>query len=143
MPAVREILIGRRAGEHVLLSVRGRLFPEGDDADWLWTSLAVRVVGFSCQQEGNLRASELRRFRSDVERLDDAAVTAATLSTEDEWVTIELTADGDRKVTARLRVRDAAEPPNELRCTLPGLEPAGLVATIESLLEVERAYPPG
>ena len=140
MPGVREILIGRRSGDHALLTVRGRLFPEDDASDWLWTSLAVRVGGFGCQLEGNLRAAELRQFRVALERLYDASTTDAALTTEDDWVSITLAVDGDRSVIGTIRVRDEASPPNELRCGLAALEPASLSATIESLHEVERSF---
>jgi hypothetical protein len=143
VPGVREILIGRRSGDHALLTVRGRLFPEDDASDWLWTSLAVRVGGFGCQLEGNLRAGELRRFRVALERLHDASATEAALTTEDDWVSIRLVSDGDRSVTGMVLVRDEASPPNELRCGLPDLEPASLPAAIESLHEVERSFTTG
>lgn len=91
MPAVREILIGRRTGDHVILAVRGRLFPEGGDPQSLWTSLSVRVGGFSGQLEGGVRADELRRFRSGVEGLRDGSATIATLATEETLVEVERT----------------------------------------------------
>jgi hypothetical protein len=140
VPAVREILVGHRSGDHALLAVRGRLFPEDADSDWLWTSLTVRVGGFGCQLEGNLRAGELRRFRAALERLHDGATSAAALATEDGWVALELSSDDDRRVSASIGVRDHATPPNELRCAIQGLERDGLLATIESLGEVERTY---
>jgi hypothetical protein len=141
VPPVREILIGRRSDDHLLLIVRGRLYPEGDDADWLWTSLSLRVGGFGCQQEGNLRAEELRSFRAAVETLVDGASSSAALATEDRWLAIELSSTSESAVDARIEVRDEASPPNELRCGLADLEGAGLIATIESLADVERAYP--
>jgi hypothetical protein len=140
VPAVREILIGYRSGDHALLTVRGRLFPDDDDSDWLWTSLTVRVGGFGCQLEGNIRADELRRFRAALEQLSDATGSEAVLATEDGWVTIALAAAGDQAITGTVRVHDQASPPNELHGTLPTLEPAGLTAPIESLHEIERTY---
>jgi hypothetical protein len=141
VPPVREILIGRRSDDHLLLTVRGRLYPEGDDADWLWTSLSVRVGGFGCQQEGNLRAAELRSLRAALEALVDGAVSKAALATEDRWLTIELSSTSETAVDARIEVHDDASPSNELRCGLADLERASLIATIESLTDVERAYP--
>jgi hypothetical protein len=141
VPPVREILIGRRSDDHVLLTVRGRLYPEGDDADWLWTSLSLRVGGFGCQQEGNLRAEELRSFRAALETLIDGAASTAALVTEDRWLAIDLSSTSETAVEARIEVRDEASPPNELRCGLADLERASLIATIESLADVERAYP--
>jgi hypothetical protein len=141
VPAVREILIGRRTGDHVLLAVRGRLFPEGDEADWLWVSLTVQSGGFGCRRDGNLQAADLRRFQAGLEDLQEGAATAAVLATEDDWLAIEMTPDGDDGVAARVRVRSDGPPPAELGCGLADLEPAGLVTTIESLADVERAYP--
>jgi hypothetical protein len=141
VPPVREILIGRRSDDHVLLTVRGRLYSEGDDADWLWTSLSLRVGGFSCQQEGNLRSEELRLFRASLDALVDGTARSATLATEDRWLAIELVSANETAVEARIDVRDEASPPNELRCGLADLERASLIATIESLVDVERAYP--
>ncbi len=141
MPPVREILIGRRSDDHVLLTVRGRLYPEGDDADWLWTSLSLRVGGFSCQQEGNLRSEELRLFRASLEALVDGTASSAALATEDHWLAIELPSTSETTVKARIDVRDEASPPNHLGCGLADLERASLIATIESLVEVERVYP--
>lgn len=141
MPPLREILIGRRSDDHLLLTVRGRLYPEGVDADWLWTSLSVRVGGFGCQQEGNLRSEELRLFRASLEALVDGTTPSAALATEDRWFAIELASTGETTVKARIDVRDDASPPNELGCSLAELERASLLATIESLVDVERAYP--
>jgi hypothetical protein len=141
MASVREILIGRRSDDHVLLTVRGRLYPEGDDADWLWTSLRVRVGGFGCQQEGNLRAEELRAFRAALEALVDGTASSATLATEDRWFAIELASASETAVEARFDVRDESSPPTELCCGIADLGRASLIATIESLVDVERAYP--
>jgi hypothetical protein len=141
VPPVREILIGRRSDDHVLLTVRGRLYPEGDDADWLWTSLSLRIGGFSCQQEGNLRSDELRLFRASLEALVDGTAPSAALATEDHWLAVELAPTSETSVKARIDVRDEASPPNELGCGLADLERASLIATIESLVDVERAYP--
>jgi len=142
VPAVREILIGHRAGDHVVLAVRGRLFPEGDDPDWLWTSLTVRIGGFGCQLEGDVRAAELRRFRTGLEELHDRSATEATLSTEDDWLSLELVSAADA-IGVALRVHDQAAPPNELRGRLDGLSRDSLVTAIETLHEVDRAYPSG
>ena len=143
MPAVREILIGRRAGDHVLLAVRGRLFPADQDEDplWLWTSLTVRLGGFDGQLEGGVRADELRRFRTGIEGLYDRSATVATLATEDGWLTLDLTSPGADAVDVELRVHDQGTPPNELRGALSELSRESLVAVIESLVDVERAYP--
>lgn len=141
MPAVREILLGHRTGDHLLLTVRGRLFPDSVDAPWLWASLTVRAAGFGCRRDGNLHTDELRRFRAALEELHESGGAAAELATEDEWLTIGLSRDGDGSVAARVRVHDDGPPPAELRCGLSDLTPAGLMTTIESLAAVERSYP--
>jgi hypothetical protein len=144
MPAVREILIGRRADDHVLLGVRGRLFPADQDEDplWLWTSLTVRLGGFSGQLEGGVRADELRRLRNGIEALYDRSATVATLATEDGWLTVELTSpEAADTVEVELRVHDQDTPSNELRGALYELSRESLVTVIESLVDVERAYP--
>ena len=146
MPAVREILIGRRAADHVLLGVRGRLFPADQDEDplWLWTSLTVRLGGFSAQLEGGVRADELRRLRTGIEALYDRSATVATLATEDGWLTLELIApEAAETVDVELRIRDQDTPSNELRGALAELSRESLAAVIESLIDVERAYPVG
>jgi hypothetical protein len=141
VPAVREILIGRRTGDHVVLAVRGRLFPEGEDPDWLWTTLSARLGGFGCQLEGGVRAAELRGLRTRLEGLHDGSATEAALATEDDWLSLELASDADA-IGVVLRVHDqAGPPPNELRGHLDGLSRDSLVAAIETLREVERAYP--
>jgi hypothetical protein len=139
VPPVREILIGRRTGDHVLLTVRGRLFPE--DPDWLWTPLTVRVGGFEGRVEGGVRADELRRFRAGLEGIHEGTAAAATLATEDGWLQVDLTASAPDAVGVELRLRDQATPSNELRGSLAELSRASLVAAIETLIEVERAYP--
>jgi hypothetical protein len=143
VPPVREILIGRRSDDHLLLTVRGRLYPEGDDADWLWTSLRLRVAGFGCQQEGDLRATELRRFRSALEEMLDGDAARVALATEDGWVAIDLRLTDGQAVDVRIHIRDEASPPNELHCALAELERASLSATVESLVDVDRTYPVG
>lgn len=141
VPPVREILIGQRAGDHVLLAIRGRLYPAGDDADWLWASLTVRVGGFGCQIEGDVRAEALAAFRVAVEGLHSGGVVEGGLGVEDDWLSIRMALGDDKTVAPTIVVRDQATPPNELRCTLPELSQESLVAVIESLVEVERAYP--
>jgi hypothetical protein len=141
VPAVREILIGRRSGDHMLLTVRGRLFPADEDPHWLWTSVTVRVGGFGGRLEGGVRADELRRFRAGIEGLYERSTAVATLATEDGWLSLELTSPGSDAVAVELRVRDEGTPPNELRATLPELGLESLVAVIETLVDVERAYP--
>ena len=143
MPPVREILIGRRTGDHVILAVRGRLFPDGDDPQWLWTTLSVRIGGFTGQLEGGVRADELRGFRSGVEGLYDGSATVAKLATEDGWLSVELTSPEPDGLAVELRVRDEATPPNELHGALVELSRESLVTVIETLVDVERAYPVG
>ena len=141
MPAVREILIGRRSGDHVLLTVRGRLFPADEDPHWLWTSATVRVGGFSAQLEGGVQADELRKFRAGIEGLYDGSASVATLATEDGWLSLDLTSPRADAVAVELRVRDDGTPPSELRAALPELNRESLVAVIETLVDVERTYP--
>jgi hypothetical protein len=143
VPAVREILIGRRTGDHLILAVRGRLFPDGDDPQWLYTSLTLRIGGFTGQLEGGVRADELRRFRSGVEGLYDGSETIATLATEDGWLSVELTSPEADALAVELRARDEATPPNELRGAMDELSLESLVTVIETLVDVERAYPVG
>ncbi len=113
-----QILIGDRKGDHISITVLGRMHVGASDyweGNWLVTPVEVVAGDFRGNVGASLRAEELRAFRETLAELNSTLRGNAVL---------------DRPGVGNL-----------LAFNIDGLDVTYLPAVIKSIEEIERAYP--
>lgn len=139
-PSVR---IGSADGEHLTISVEGRMHPSTTDfwdGNWLISPVTISVGGFTGRISAGLRAEELLRFRKGLEGLYDSLTGEATLDSLEEWVSLRITGDGAGHITADGTVADRPGMGNELHFRFE-LDQTYLPGVIAGLRQIESAFP--
>ena len=142
-PNPRELLLGDRDADHLVLRPLRRAHPESTEfweANWLKVDVAVRAGAFHGAFEADLRADELERFAEQLAALEGDGQGAAALQSMEGWVSLRLTAGPRGRVQAACEVRDDPAGGTTLRFDLTS-DLAQLVALRVALAELLRAFP--
>ncbi len=138
-----KIEIGSAAAERITITVIARSHPTAtdyDDANWIRTSVGVRVAGFGGLFGADLRTEELESLRVQLSALYETLNGEATFETMEECVSLRFTGDGTGHVRVEAELRDKAGSGNLLRCAL-GLDQTDLPPIIKSLDAAAQAWP--
>lgn len=127
--------------EHVRIDLLDGPAPDPAEEPYNW--LKVRVTGnippWHGEYVANLRLSELARFRTGVEALNQTLSGEASLEPLEPWMNLTLTGDGRGHVGLRgwLEAADGGQPRRRLEFEL-GLDQTYLAGIIDGLAELER-----
>ena len=144
VPEPLQVLIGNRDTEHVLITVVRRERPAAEDfwdGNWLVTPIQLCAGRFSGEISADLRTDELRQFREALETLYGQRAGEAVLESMEEWIRLTVAWDSLGALRVEGVASDRPGVGSELRFRLAGLDQSYLPAIIESLREVEHAYP--
>lgn len=139
-----QVLIGSAESGHVLITVLGHEHPHAEDywdGNWLVTPIEIRAGQFSGSLPADLRSDEMRFFRKGLEALYGRLKGEAVLASLDGWITLTISCVTGGRLTIEGVVNDRPGGGNELAFHLDGLDQSYLPSIIESLLEVENAFP--
>ena len=119
-PAPR-LLIGSLEAEHLL--VRPTRYEQAEptnfyDANWLRTTIELRVGAFRAEYEGTIMNVDFVRFREAVKLLHETLRGEATFDPLEPWVLVRLVGDGRGHVEAKCTATDRLGMGSELRFTL-------------------------
>ena len=137
-------MVGSRGGDAVEIRVSGREFPDATDywdANWLVAPVDVVVGGFRASIRAQLRAEELARFRSGLERLYETLEGEALLESIEEWITLRVVCLPTGQLDVEGDVTDSPGIGNRLTFAIDGLDQTYLPPAIAALREIESRYP--
>jgi hypothetical protein len=138
------VLVGHADGEHLRITVRGRLHPRATDfwdGSWLDTPIEIRAGAFRATLPAALRTTELALFAQQLQALHETLRGEAVLETMEDWITLRLSGDGRGHVSARGTLQDQPGMGNTLAFSLPRLDQTDLPPLLRALREIERAFP--
>lgn len=144
MSEMVEVLIGGAESDHVRIRVVGREIPSATDywdGNWLVTPIELRVGRFSGTLPADLRAEELRRFRSELEAAYERLDGEAVLASLDGWITLTVQCERNGSLRIAGVANDHPGVGNELEFHLEDLDQSHLPPIIEALKVVEEHYP--
>lgn len=131
--------IGGEVADFLLLSIRGRQFPEATDywnANWLTCNVDACVGAFHGVFGAVIRNEDLGRFLRQLRPLFENSSGGAMLEAA-EWLSLDVVADGRSRVKAHVQLNDNC---NALEFSL-SLDRSELPAIIAQLEEICGAYP--
>jgi hypothetical protein len=121
MTAERRLVLGSLDGQHMIVEVRRRNYPDcGDywDGNWIRCAIDVRAGGFRGSVEADLRAEEFVLFRDGLRGLHDRLAGTATFETMEHWLTLKIVGDGRGHFEAKCELRDQPGIGNRLEFAL-------------------------
>ena len=110
------------------------------DGNWLNTRIQLAVGGFSGLIDGQLRANELETFRIELAKLYRTLSGQATLSTLEDWLTLEIVGDGKGHLSFHGEIMDEPGIGNTFKFRLE-LDQSFVSKTINDLEQVTKAFP--
>lgn len=138
------VVLGRADGDHVSITVLGRLHPgavDASDGNWLMTPIKISVGGFSAEIGASFRAEELREFRRALEVVATSLDGEAVLESMETWITLHVSVDRLGRLEVSGEATDKPGSGNRLLFRIADLDQSDLPAMIASLRSVNDAFP--
>ena len=144
-PAMRtgetKLCLGQPSGDHVLIEITARSYPEAQDywdANWLQATAKVQVGPFRARFETSIRTNELLGLRHAFQALHQSLDGSQTFETLENWISLDITGDGRGHFVAACVIRDDPGSRNRLTfdLTFDQTEIPELVESVETILEV-------
>lgn len=132
-----------RANAHLLVTVRGRERPDVADywdGNWVYAAISIVAGGFHGELEAQLRTEELVRFRDELRPLHETLVGRAKLVAMEEWLSIDIAADGKGHFHAACIARDGRGSGNRLTFGID-FDQTDLPGILEGLDAITKAFP--
>lgn len=129
---------------HVLLRVLSR--EEADaahrywDANWLVTSVEVRVRGFTARYAASLKVEELAELLLELRRLAQGHAEVARFRSIEGWLVLDLTEQADG-VTVTGVAKEPSDPATELRFQVRGVGRSDVTQIGDQLEAILDGYP--
>lgn len=97
MEAYPALRIGPESGDHLRITVRGRVNPQCADfwdANWIHGSIELCAGAFRATIGSHLRTTEIASFREELQRLYAGLRGEAALASMETWISLRLTVMG-------------------------------------------------
>ena len=137
------IRVGGEHAEFLAITILHRSRPGSSDywdANWLRATVEVAAGGFHGEVHGDLRALELASFHRELLPLAESLSGVARFFTMEEWLSIDISADGRGHIELSCTVRDALGGGNSLAARLE-LDQTYLVPMIAQLERAMLEFP--
>jgi hypothetical protein len=129
--------------EYILVEVMGRTNPTSTDywdGNWLNTEVTIRAGGFRGYLTGYLFAEDFITFRDELTTLYTTLSGSASLTTMEDWLSMEMIGDGKGHITAKCTVMDEPGMGNTLQFKFE-LDQTFIPPILESLSELSNLFP--
>jgi len=139
-----EVSIGQPAGDHITIKALGRMHPDATDfwdGNWLNTLIVVSAGKFRAEVGASLRSDELAGFREGLQRIYAELRGTASLSSMEEWLSVDVAIESFGKLKVVGRLTDALGGGNKLSFKIDDLDQSYLPEIIDALQEIEIRYP--
>jgi hypothetical protein len=120
------------------------MHPRADDywdGNWLISPIEVAVGGFRGRVGAGLRVEELIHFRKGLAELYVSLDGEAVLESLETWITLRVSARPTGQLTVTGTVTDEPGIGNELTFEIADLDQTDIPAIVQSLSEIEAAFP--